>query len=86
MTGLDPVEPPDFPWTTLARKAGRAQPRDEDEPKPQVRAVEMTRGGKLRPPSFPPRLEIPHKARDSHISTAPATASLRTEILMTNWT
>jgi hypothetical protein len=46
MTGLDPVEPPEFPWTTLVRKTGRAQPGDEDEPKPRVRAVEMPRRGK----------------------------------------
>ncbi len=45
-----------------------------------ARAVEMTRrgnAGKLQEqsfPAFPPRLEIPPRARDSHISTAPTTA------------
>ena len=39
------------------------------------RAVEKTRGGKVIKPTFPPRLEIPHTARDSHFPTAPTAAS-----------
>jgi hypothetical protein len=38
------------------------------------RAVEKTRGGKVQNPTFPPRLEIPPTARDSHFPTAPMTA------------
>jgi len=38
------------------------------------RAVEKTRGGKVRKTTFPPRLEIPPSTRDSHFPTAPATA------------
>jgi hypothetical protein len=41
---------------------------------PAKRAVEKTRGGKVIKPTFPPRLEIPQSARDSHFPTAPATA------------
>jgi hypothetical protein len=41
---------------------------------PARRAVEKTRGGKVKKPTFPPRLEIPQSARDSHFPTAPATA------------
>jgi hypothetical protein len=37
-------------------------------------AVEKTQGGKVQKPTFPPCLEIPQKARDSHFPTAsPAT-------------
>jgi transposase len=42
-------------------------------------AVEKTRGGKVRKPTFPPRLEIPQKPRDSHFPTAPTTAGLLTQ-------
>jgi transposase len=38
------------------------------------RAVEKPRGGKVKKTTFPPRLEIPQSARDSHFPTAPATA------------
>src|SRR5882762_2545978 len=38
------------------------------------RAVEKTRGGKVQKQTFPPRLEIPQRARDSHFPTAPAAA------------
>src|SRR5450432_1216181 len=41
---------------------------------PAQKAVEKTRGGKVRKTTFPPRLEIPPTARDSHFPTAPATA------------
>ena len=37
-------------------------------------AVEKTRGGKVKEPTFPPRLEIPQTPRDSHFPTASATA------------
>lgn len=37
-------------------------------------AVEKTHRGKAKTPAFPPRLEIPPSARDSHFPTAPATA------------
>ena len=39
------------------------------------RAVEKPRGGKVEKQTFPPRLEIPHNARDSHFPTASAAAS-----------
>src|SRR6202166_930137 len=41
---------------------------------PARRAVEKPRGGKVINPTFPPRLEIPNSARDSHFPTAPTTA------------
>jgi transposase len=41
---------------------------------PARRAVEKTRGGKVIKPTFPPRLEIPQGARDSHFPTAPTAA------------
>jgi transposase len=44
--------------------------------KPARRAVEKTRGGKVKKPTFPPRLEIPQRARDSHFPTAPTAALL----------
>jgi transposase len=44
--------------------------------KPAVgKAVEKTRAGKVQRPTFPPRLEIPQSARDSHFSTASAAAT-----------
>src|ERR1700688_180041 len=41
---------------------------------PARRAVEKPRGGKVINPTFPPRLEIPNSARDSHFPTAPTAA------------
>ena len=41
---------------------------------PAQRAVEKPRGGKVIHPTFPPRLEIPQRARDSHFPTAPTAA------------
>jgi hypothetical protein len=38
------------------------------------RVVEKTRDGKVQKPTFPSRLEIPQRARDSHFPTTPATA------------
>jgi hypothetical protein len=38
------------------------------------KAVEKMRGGKVKKPTFPPRLEIPQSARDSHFPTASAAA------------
>jgi transposase len=44
-------------------------------PKPAVsQVVEKTRAGKVPKPTFPPRLEIPQNARDSHFPTTSATA------------
>jgi transposase len=40
------------------------------------RVVEKTRSGKVQKPTFPPRLEIPQSARDSHFPTTPAAAHL----------
>jgi len=42
--------------------------------KPARGAVEKPRGGKVPKRTFPPRLEIPPKARDSHFPTATAAA------------
>src|SRR5271166_206548 len=39
------------------------------------KAVEKTRAGKVQKPTFPPRLEIPPSARDSHFPTASAAAT-----------
>ena len=39
-------------------------------------AVEKTRRGKVKKPTFPPRLEIPPTARDSHFPTATTTTGL----------
>jgi transposase len=41
---------------------------------PARRAVEKPRGGKVKKPTFPPRLEIPQTARDYHFPTAPTAA------------
>jgi transposase len=41
---------------------------------PAQKAVEKTRGGKVGKTTFPPHLEIPPSARDSHFPTLPATA------------
>ncbi len=41
---------------------------------PARRAVEKPRGGKVINPTFPPRLEIPQSARDSHFPPAPTAA------------
>jgi len=43
------------------------------------RAVEKPRGGKVIKPTFPPRLEIPQKTRDSHFPTAPTAAGRSTQ-------
>jgi transposase len=43
------------------------------------RAVEKPRGGKVQKPTFPPRLEIPQKQRDSHFPTAPTAATRLTQ-------
>src|SRR5579864_1727931 len=43
------------------------------------RAVEKPRGGKVQNPTFPPRLEIPQRARDSHFPTAPTAAGRLSE-------
>src|SRR6516165_3358011 len=42
---------------------------------PAPPAVEKTRAGKVQKPTFPPRLEIPQRARDSHFPTATTTAA-----------
>ena len=41
--------------------------------KKQVKAAEKTRGGKVKEPTFPPPLQIPQTARDSHFPTASTT-------------
>ena len=41
---------------------------------PPAKAVEKTRGGKVKRTTFPPRLEIPPTARDSHFPTASTAA------------
>ena len=44
-------------------------------PKPAVsQVVQKTRAGKVPKPTFPPHLEIPQSARDSHFPTTSATA------------
>jgi len=49
-------------------RLGRYNPQGEplrDDKMRRQRAVEKTRAGKVIKPTFPPRLEIPQKARDS---------------------
>jgi transposase len=41
-----------------------------------AKPVEKTRGGKVRKTTFPPRLEIPPRTRDSHFSTASTATGL----------
>jgi len=56
---------------------GRYDERGVPIVNPKIRtgkAVEKTRGGKVKKPTFPPRLEIPQSARDSHFPTASAAA------------
>src|ERR1035437_9958191 len=43
--------------------------------KQQAETMEKTRYGKVQKPTFPPRLQIPHKPRDSHFPTASTTTS-----------
>ena len=43
------------------------------------RTVEKPRGGKVQKQTFPPRLEIPQKPRDSHFPTAPTAAGCLTQ-------
>jgi transposase len=45
-----------------------------ESPALPARAVEKTQGGKVKKPTFPPRLEIPPSARDSHFPTATTAA------------
>ena len=40
--------------------------------KKQIKAVEKTHGGRVKKTSFPPRLQIPQKTRNSHFTTASA--------------
>jgi Homeodomain-like domain len=44
----------------------------ENENSGRRKAVEKTQGGKVQKPTFPPCLEIPQNARDSHFPTASA--------------
>ena len=57
----------------LGRYTAQGTVLEEHKP-PARRAVEKTRGGKVKKPTFPPRLEIPQTARDSHFSTATTAA------------
>ena len=41
--------------------------------KKQIKAVEKTRGGKVKKTTFPPHLQIPHTTQDSHFTTASTT-------------
>jgi transposase len=50
-----------------------------DDKMRRERAVEKPRGGKVIKPTFPPRLEIPQKPRDSHFPTAPTAAGRLTQ-------
>jgi transposase len=50
-----------------------------DDKMRRQRAVEKTRGGKVIKSTFPPRLEIPQKARDSHFPTASTAAGRLTQ-------
>src|SRR2546430_594888 len=58
------------------QQLGRYSSQGELLPKPmaQARVVEKTRRGKVQNSTFPPRLEIPPTARDSHFPTTPAAA------------
>jgi hypothetical protein len=58
-------------------RLGRFNPRGEalaHAITPARRGVEKTRGGKVKKATFPPRLEIPQRARDFHFPTAPTAA------------
>jgi transposase len=58
-------------------RLGRYRAQGEAMPSIQnaaTRAVEKARPGKVQKQTFPPRLEIPQTARDSHFPTAPAAA------------
>jgi hypothetical protein len=43
--------------------------------KKQIKAVEKTHGGKVKKTTFPPRLQIPQRTRDSHFPTASTTTA-----------
>ena len=57
----------------LGRYTAQGKALEQDK-LPARRAVEKTRGGKVQKLTFPPRLEIPQTARDSHFPTAPTAA------------
>jgi transposase len=57
----------------LGRYDAQGEPLRDDKMR-RERAVEKPRGGKVQKPTFPPRLEIPQKPRDSHFPTAPTAA------------
>jgi hypothetical protein len=62
----------------LGRYDAQGKPLAENKTRSQ-RAVEKPRGGKVQKTTFPPRLEIPQKPRDSHFPTAPAAAGPLTQ-------
>jgi transposase len=62
----------------LGRYSPLGEPRSDDKLR-RERAVEKTRAGKVIKPTFPPRLEIPQKARDSHFPTASTPAGRLTQ-------
>jgi hypothetical protein len=49
-----------------------------------AKAVEKTLCGKVQKQTFPPRLEIPQKTRDSHFFTAASTPRLLLDTLSTD--
>ncbi len=57
----------------LGRYTAQAAALDSTQT-PAPSAVEKTRGGKVQKQTFPPRLEIPQSARDSHFPTATTAA------------
>jgi hypothetical protein len=61
--------------TTANSKSGKMIVSLENARIGARRAVEKARGGKVEKQTFPPRLEIPQNARDSHFPTASAAAS-----------
>jgi transposase len=62
----------------LGRYDAQGAPLAENKTR-RGRAVEKPRGGKVIKPTFPPRLEIPQKKRNSHFPTVPATAGHLTQ-------
>ena len=57
----------------LGHYTAQGSPSTESHTQP-AKAVEKTRGGKVKRPTFPPRLEIPPSTRDSHFPTATTAA------------
>jgi hypothetical protein len=71
---VSPVRPPNRPKANHPWRKSFLNMRSTPETGAGATAVEKTRRGKIQNHIFPPRLEIPQSARDSHFPTATTAA------------